>query len=194
MADHVDDRIETSARRVGLLQLFKVFFKIGATSLGGGSAGWMHLVMVTQLNWLSEEEFVAGVAIAQVLPGVNTTNITVYFGHRLGGWTGALAALCGFLSGPFFVAVLTAVIYHDLLRLPGFDAAMLGVASVALGMVLRVALLSARRCIREVVPTLVMLSAFVSVGVLHWPLALTILILAPISIFAARPKKAARDA
>jgi chromate transporter len=184
----------TNRSAVHKSKLFSVFLRIGATSLGGGGTGWIHREVVTQLNWLTDEEFAAGVAIAQVLPGVNTTNLTVYLGHRLAGWRGALVALSGLLAGPFIVAVLTAMTYRSLLKVPYFDAGMIGVAAVALGMVLRVSLLTARRCIPGVAPTLVMVSAFLSVGVFHWPLIPTLLVLAPISVYAARPRKEIADA
>jgi chromate transporter len=170
-------------------ELFSVFFRIGVMSLGGGASGWIHREVVSRRGWLTDEEFLAGVAIAQVLPGVNTTNITVYVGHRVGGWGGALIALTGFLFGPFWIAIVAAVSYHRFLALPGFDAAMLGVAAVALGIVLRVAVLSARVCLKSAAHTIVMVAAFVSVGLLHWPLAPVVLILAPISIFASRPRQ-----
>jgi chromate transporter len=185
---------DSPSRAVSRLQLFSAFFRIGVTALGGGTTGWIHREIVMSSKWLTDDEFISGVAISQVLPGVNTTNLTVYVGHRLAGWTGALVALAGFLTGPFFIAVVTAVTYQRLLKIPYFDAAMTGIAAVALGMVLRVSLMSARRYVRELAPTLIMIAAFLSVGVFHWPLIPTIVVLAPISIYAARPRKAPADA
>jgi chromate transporter len=182
-----EDAKTSASRVVRKSQLFSVFLRIGATSLGGGGTGWIHRETVTQLNWLTDEEFAAGVAIAQVLPGVNTTNLTVYLGHRLAGWRGAMVALVGLLTGPFIIAVLTAMVYRSLLKIPYVEAAMVG-------MVLRVAMMTARRCIPRAAPTLVMIAAFLSVGVFHWPLIPTLLVLAPISIYAARPRKDSADA
>jgi chromate transporter len=179
---------------IGFVALFIAFFRIGMMSLGGGASGWIHREIVTKRDWLTDDEFMAGVAISQILPGVNTTNIAVYVGHRIAGWSGAVVALSGFLFGPFWIAIVAAISYHRLLALPGFDAAMAGVAAVALGMVLRVALLSARHSVRSLAPALVMAAAFVAVGVLHWSLAPVVLVLAPISIYASRPRGAKQDA
>ena len=179
---------------ISYFRLFCAFFRIGMTSLGGGASGWIHREIVSKQGWLTNDDFLAGIAIAQVLPGVNTTNIAVYVGHRLAGWRGAMVALCGFLFGPFWIAILAAVGYHRLLSLPGFDSVMTGVAAVALGMLLRVGMLSAQRSVGSFAPTLVMSAAFVAVGVMHWPLLIVVLVLAPISIYAARPRREDKNA
>jgi chromate transporter len=157
-------------RPVARRHLFLAFLQIGAVSVGGGSSGWIHREIVTRKGWLSQEDFLAGLAIAQALPGVNTTNLTVFVGRRLNGWTGAVAALGGFLFAPFWMTILAAVAYRSLLRLAGFDAAMVGVAAVALGMVLRVGLISARRSLASPLSFGLMVAAFVCVGLLQWPI------------------------
>ena len=181
--------IAVQSDSISFMRLFLAFFRIGMMSLGGGASGWIHREIVDRLGWMTSDDFLAGIAIAQILPGVNTTNIAVYVGHRIAGWRGALTALSGFLFGPFWIALVVAIIYRRLLTLPGFDAVMTGVAAVALGMLLRVGMLSAQRSIGLIAPTLVMAAAFVAVGFMHWPLIAVVLVLAPISIYIARPRK-----
>ncbi|MEJ1975379.1 MAG: chromate transporter [Acetobacteraceae bacterium] len=52
------------------LQLFLVFTKIGLTSFGGGLSGWILRELVQTRGWLSEEDFLSGLALAQAYPGV----------------------------------------------------------------------------------------------------------------------------
>src|SRR5579872_1702138 len=82
------------------LRLFVIFARIGVTSFGGGLSGWLLRVFVQDYRWLSEEEFLNGLAIAQALPGVNVSNMAVWIGYRLRGTAGAIASLAGIIIPP----------------------------------------------------------------------------------------------
>jgi chromate transporter len=126
--------------------------------------------------------------LGQILPGVNSTNLTIYVGQHLRGAIGAAVTLGGLLSGPFVVVIAVGTLYRTLLGIPGFQAAMAGVAAVAVGMLLRLGIVFARRVKRRVVPGLIMLATFLAVGILNWPLVAVVLALAPLSIAAAWPR------
>ncbi|HXZ08323.1 MAG TPA: chromate transporter, partial [Paraburkholderia sp.] len=57
------------------LQLFLIFSRIGLTSFGGGLSGWFLREFVHDRHWLSEDEFLNGLALSQALPGVNVKNL-----------------------------------------------------------------------------------------------------------------------
>jgi len=171
-----------------LLALYRVFFMLGLLSFGGGVSAWMHREVVQLRGWMTDAEFIAGFALAQILPGVNSANLAVYLGQHLRGAPGAATALVGMLTGPFVVVILVAIIYHRLVGLPGFAAATAGVAAVAVGMLLRLGLTLARRVPRRVAAYAVMLATFAAVGVLKWPLLLVVAVMAPISIALAWPQ------
>ena len=174
--------------RVSLLSLYGVFFRLGLYSFGGGISAWVHREIVDVRHWLTEEEFMSGFALGQILPGVNSTNLTIYVGQHLRGAIGAAVTLGGLLSGPFVVVIAVGTLYRNLLGIPGFQAAMAGVAAVAVGMLLRLGIVFARRVKRRVAPALIMLATFLAVGILNWPLVAVVLALAPLSIAAAWPR------
>jgi len=178
--------------KVSLASLYGVFFRVGLMSFGGGISAWVHREIVDVRHWLSEDEFMAGYALGQILPGVNSTNLTIYIGQHLRGAIGAVVALAGLLTGPFVVVVAAGIAYRHLLGIPGFAAAMAGIAAVAVGMLLRLGIVFARRIERRIVPGLIMLATFVAVGIFKWPLVVVVLVLAPLSIAAAwsRPRDA----
>jgi chromate transporter len=173
---------------VPLFALYRVFCVLGLLSFGGGVSAWMHREVVQVRGWMSDQEFISGFALAQILPGVNSANLAVYLGQHLRGAPGAVAALTGMLTGPFIVVILAAVAYHRLVGLPGFAAATAGVAAVAVGMLLRLGLTLAWRVPRRAVAYAVMLATFAAVGVLQWPLVPVVAVMAPISIAAAWPR------
>ena len=118
---------------VPLHQIFRVFFFIGATSFGGGLIGLIHRETVTIRKWLREDQFLSGLALGQVLPGANVSNMAVYIGQLLRGWVGAGIALIAVLTGPFFMVIAFVSTYDSLIRIPGFHSAMDGIAAAAVG-------------------------------------------------------------
>jgi hypothetical protein len=88
-------------QRVALWAIYKVFFSIGVMSFGGGLVPWMQREIVTLRGWMKDEDFLPGVALSQILPGVNSTNLAVFIGQKLRGLAGSAVALAGMLTGPF---------------------------------------------------------------------------------------------
>jgi chromate transporter len=68
---------------------------------------------------------------------------------------------------------------------------MAGVATVAVGMLLRLGVVLTRRVPWSLVPVAVMAATFIAVGILKWPLVAVVVVLAPVSIAAAwlRPSR-----
>ena len=183
-----DGAMNGQKQRVPLRSIFRVFFMIGATSFGGGLTAWIHRQTVLQRQWLTNEQFLSGLALGQVLPGANVTNLAVYIGQLLRGAPGAFIAVGAVLTAPFFLCIAFALIYDDATKIPGFHAAMDGIAAAAVGMVLRMAYVGANHGCRGVAPALVAVCVFLAIGVMHWPLLPVIAIAAPLSVALAWPR------
>ena len=63
----VPHAIEEASPAASLPALLGVFFKLGLTSFGGGLSGWIHQEVVGKRAWMDEDQFMAGVALTQVL-------------------------------------------------------------------------------------------------------------------------------
>jgi len=161
-------------------------------SFGGGLTAWFHREVVLVRGWMTDDEFFSGYSLAQVLPGVNSTNMAVYIGQHVRGAIGSIVALSALLSGPFFVVIAAAAVYHRLVELPGFQAAMAGIATAAVGMLFHLGIRSAHGSLRHFPSVLVLIATFVSVGILQWPLLPVIMVLAPLSIAASWKRKSAQ--
>src|SRR5215468_8815904 len=112
---------------VSLWSIYRLFFLVGAMSFGGGLTAWFHREVVLVRGWMSDDAFFSGYSLAQVLPGVNSTNMAVYIGQHVRGALGSATALTALLTGPFVVVIAAAVTYNWLVELPGFIAAMAGI-------------------------------------------------------------------
>src|SRR5947199_9594648 len=97
--------------RARLSTIALVFSRIGALSFGGGLIAWMHREAVDTRKWLSDQEFLSGLAICQVLPGGNMVNMSLYLGIRLRGALGALTAILGLIGLPILFVVAVATVY-----------------------------------------------------------------------------------
>jgi chromate transporter len=85
------------------------FLLVGATSFGGGLTGHIRRSLVEDRRWLTEDEFLEGLSIAQAVPGPNAINLSIYAGWRLRGGAGALAAAAAVMLVPLvFVSALAA--------------------------------------------------------------------------------------
>jgi chromate transporter len=175
----------SSKAPVSLLSLFLVFFRIGLFSFGGGLAGWVYREVVTVRAWLTDEEFLSGLALAQVLPGVNV-------GQRLRGAPGAPVAVFGLLAPPFFVIIGLVVVYDRIAGVIWLQAAMDGAAAAAIGLLLLLALKGGRHASGTVAGFVAFVVTFLCVAILEWPLVPVTLGLAPLSVAAAWPRDKSR--
>ena len=101
--------MQKNTTSVSLLALYKLFFGVGLFSFGGGLTAWFHREVVLVRGWMTNDEFFSGYSLAQLLPGVNSTNMAVYIGQHVRGAAGSAVALAGLLSGPFFIVIAAAV-------------------------------------------------------------------------------------
>ena len=86
------------------------------------------------------------------------------------------------LTGPFFLVIAFAATYDSLIQIPGFHAAMDGIAAAAVGIVLRLGWVGARHSCRRLPQAMIALAVFICIGLMQWPLVPVVLVLGPISI------------
>jgi len=92
--------------------LFKRFLKLGATAYGGPAiAQQMKKMIVKDLGWLKEPEFMQGIALCQLIPGATFVQMSAYIGYRLRGIGGALACMAGFVLPAFVLMLILSAIY-----------------------------------------------------------------------------------
>lgn len=76
-----------------------LFLRLGCTAFGGPAAhvAVIEAEVVTRRGWLSRAEFLDQLAVVQLLPGPNSTELAIHVGYVRAGWRGALAAGLGFV-------------------------------------------------------------------------------------------------
>ncbi len=97
-----------------LLQLFWSFFKIGLFTFGGGYAmiATVRETVVQNKEWLSEEEFLQMIAIAESTPGPIAINMATYIGFKKGKILGSAFATLGVVL-PSMLIIFTVSLFLD---------------------------------------------------------------------------------
>ena len=156
-------------KNVSLLALLAVSFRVGVTSFGGSTAAWLHKEIVGKRGWLTENEFLTALTLAQVLPGANPVNLTIYVGSQLRGALGAAIAAAGMIAPPWIIILLLGFLYSRYGDSAFGHAVLGGLAAVGVGMTLSIGAKLARH-VRKTVPILIASVIFILVGVLKWQL------------------------
>lgn len=167
---------------VTTLGLFLIFSRIGLTSFGGGLSGWFMREFVQDKQWMSEDEFLNGLALSQALPGVNVKNLAIWIGYRLLGWRGALAGFCGIIFPPAILIVLLGAFFSAIAYFPLTHIALAGAAAGAIGLSAAMAITAARRLPPRVFPYLMMSATFAAVALFRASLVWTVLIGGALSV------------
>jgi chromate transporter len=177
--------------RVTLPEMFALFARIGLTSFGGGLSAWIYREVVDRRRWLTEDEFLAGLTLAQILPGPNVINISIYIGQRLRGTMGSVTAALALLLPPMVFVVLLLALFRNFGDVVWLHDLLEGIAAAAIGLTFSVGYRAARHATRtnRWAPAILAL-VFVSIGVLRWPLIPVVLCVAPLAVLVARKKRA----
>ena len=96
-------------------ELIKTFFKIGIFTLGGGYA-MIPLIeeeVVNKKQWVSKDEMLDLIAIAQSCPGVFAINIATFIGYKLRKTRGAIATTLGTALPSFLIILAIAIFFKQ---------------------------------------------------------------------------------
>lgn len=93
-------------------QIFWVFAKIGAFTIGGGIP--MIAAIKSELverKWLKDEDFIDIITLAQTAPGLFAANIAILTGNKLRGTKGSVVATIASCLPPFLIILLIAMFF-----------------------------------------------------------------------------------
>ena len=98
-----------------LLELFKYFFKLGFVAFGGPAAhvAMMEEDLVQNKKWLTEQEFLDYMGITNLIPGPNSTEMTMHCGYHHGGWKGVFVAGMSFIFPAVLLTLLVAIFFES---------------------------------------------------------------------------------
>lgn len=101
------------AEGLGFSAYLRYFVGLGTWGFGGpiASVGYMQRDLVERRAWLTEAEFLDGVALGQTMPGPLAAQVVMWIGYLRKGWAGALATAGAFIAPSFLLVLAVAIVY-----------------------------------------------------------------------------------
>ncbi len=130
------------------LKLFITFFKIGAFTFGGGYA-MIPLIQheVSEKNkWITDEDILEIVAIAESTPGPIAINSATFVGYRVCGVLGSVAATLGVVLPSFMIILAISFVLAAFQELRAVQYAFMGIRAGVLALVLKALISMFKKC------------------------------------------------
>ena len=132
-----DERVVTTPDADGhgrLGELARLFGRLGVVAFGGPAAhiAMMHDEVVTRRRWLSDAAFVDLIGVTNLIPGPNSTEMTMHVGRVRAGWRGLIVAGASFILPAAAIVLACAVAYVRYGQTPNGQALLHGVKPVVL--------------------------------------------------------------
>lgn len=121
-----------------LLALFLTFLKVGAFTFGGGFAmlAILDREVVDKHGFVSHDEFMDLVVIAESTPGPVAINAATYVGYRVGGMLGSILSTLGVVLPSFSIIFLISLFFDTFLSLTLVAAAFRGIRAAVVLLIL----------------------------------------------------------
>ncbi len=135
-----DEQLEQVAeidRKTKLWELAVVFTRLGAIAFGGPAAhiAQIELEVVQRKRWLSREKLLDLLSITNLLPGPNSTELTIHIGLERAGWLGAIVAGGCFIIPAMLLVWGLAIAYVQYQTVPAVGWLLYGVKPVIIAIV-----------------------------------------------------------
>ncbi len=130
------------------LKLFTTFFKIGAFTFGGGYA-MIPLIQheVSEKNkWITDEDILEIVAIAESTPGPIAINSATFVGYRVCGVLGSIASTLGVVLPSFVLILAISFVLAAFQELRAVQYAFMGIRAGVLALVLKALISMFKKC------------------------------------------------
>ena len=152
-----------------LMQLFFVFFKIGAFTFGGGYAmiPLIQREIVEKRKWMTDEDILEIVAVAESTPGPIAINAATFVGQRLCGFWGALLATLGVVIPSFGIILLISSVLKEFQSMKVIRHAFIGVRAGVLALIIKALWSMYKQCEKNATAYIVMAGAFIGTAFFH---------------------------
>jgi chromate transporter len=115
------------------------FLRLGAFGFGGpiALAGYMQRDLVEERGWVTKDEYVKGLALAQLAPGPLAAQLAIYLGWARAGIAGATLVAVAFVLPSFLMVMGISVAYVRFGGLPWMQSAFYGIGAAVIAIILR---------------------------------------------------------
>jgi chromate transporter len=125
--------------RVSLSQFVGYFLRLGTIGFGGpiALAGHMQQDLVDERGWIRKEDYLEGLALAQLAPGPLAAQLAIYLGYIRAGVLGATAVGVAFVLPSFLMVLGLSAAYVRFGGLPWMQGMFYGIGAAVIGIITR---------------------------------------------------------
>lgn len=147
----VVDNEHTGDRGSRLRELAALFGKLGVIAFGGPAAhiAMMHDEVVVRRRWIAEQQFVDLIGVTNLLPGPNSTEMTMHVGRVRAGGPGLVVAGASFIMPAAAIVLACAMAYVRYGQTPNGQAVLYGIKPVVLAIIGQALLKLGRTALRD---------------------------------------------
>ncbi len=144
------------------LSIFARFLRFGALAWGGPAAqiAAIKRECVDEEGWVSDDAFKRTLAVYQVLPGPEATELCIYFGRLRGGKLGGVLAGLGFMLPGFVLMLALSIAYVEADLSDNLDELFYGLKAAVGAIVARALVRLSRTFISDVPLAILAVAAF----------------------------------
>ncbi|MEM9997103.1 MAG: chromate efflux transporter [Bacteroidota bacterium] len=127
-----------ASREQRLGELARLFFKLGVIGFGGPAAhiAMMEDEVVERRRWLSRQHFLDLIGATNLIPGPNSTEMTMHVGYARAGWLGLAVAGTSFIVPAALSTGILAWAYVEYGTLPAVEPFLVGIKPAVLAVIL----------------------------------------------------------
>ncbi|GAB2653955.1 chromate efflux transporter [Flavihumibacter cheonanensis] len=140
-----------SNQRQRLTEVARVFLKLGIIGFGGPAVhiALMEEEVVRKRNWMTAQHFLDLVGATNLIPGPNSTEMTMHCGFERVGWKGLVVAGVCFIVPAVLITGLLAWAYQRYGQLPEVAPFIYGIKPAVLSVVLAVMISLGKKAVKN---------------------------------------------
>lgn len=121
-----------------LKEVAVLFFKLGSIAFGGPAAhiAMMEDEVVKKRKWMTHQHFLDLVGATNLVPGPNSTEMTMHCGHERAGWKGLIVAGACFIFPAVVITMIFARLYQQYGQLPKVEPFIYGIKPAVIAIIL----------------------------------------------------------
>lgn len=146
-----------------LLEMYLLFFRMGAVTFGGGYAMLpiLRREIIQSRRWMDEETIMDYYALSQGLPGIIAVNVAVFIGYYRKKVPGALAAALGVVSPCVLIITVIYYLLSGFQENPYVRHALAGISVCVVALILDAILSMWKKGVKDIPCVLICAFAFV---------------------------------
>lgn len=127
------------SERGALREVAFVFLKLGLTAFGGPAAhiGMFHDEFVRRRQWLTDQHFLDLLGATNLIPGPNSTEMSMHIGYLRAGYLGLLVGGACFILPAALIVLVIAWLYVEYGATPAAEWLLYGIKPVVIAIILQ---------------------------------------------------------